>query len=145
MAIAEEFDVKVVTPGRPSLEFKVSRAHTWAKDGWVELLPDHGSIAYVLGEGMSTFQEVDGSEVKLGTYKGIAQFHRNVLEIFTPNVEFVDEVDLERAKASLHRARQRLAGRDPQVSKRNLKWQRAISSRDRAIVRLGLKGISADE
>lgn len=145
MAIAEEFDVKVVTPGRPPLEYKVSRVHTWAKDGWVELLPDHGSIAYVLGEGTSTFQEVDGSEVKLGTYKGIAHFHRNLLEIFTPNVEFVDEVDVERAKASLHRARQRLAGRDPQVSKRNLDWQRAISSRDRAVVRLGLKGINVDE
>ena len=119
MAIAEEFDVKVVTPGRPPLEYKVSRVHMGQRR-LGELSSDHGSIAYVLGEGTSTFQEVDGSEVKLGTYKGIAHFHRNLLEIFTPNVELVDEVDVERAKASLHRARQRLAGRDPQVSKRNL-------------------------
>ena len=145
MAIAEEFDVKIVTPGRPPLEYKVSRVHTWAKDGWVEHLPDHGSIAYILGEGAATFHELDGTETKLAAFTGIAHFHRNLLEIFTPNIEFVDEVDVERAKASLHRARQRLAGRDPQVSKRNLDWQRAISSRDRAVVRLGLKGINVDE
>ena len=83
--------------------------------------------------------------MKVGTFTGIAHFHRNLLEIFSPNIEFAEEVDVDRAKSSLHRARQRLAGRDPQVSKKKLEWQRAIDSRNRAVVRLGLKGINVDE
>jgi F-type H+-transporting ATPase subunit epsilon len=145
MALAEEFDVRIVTPGRAQIEYKVERVHTWAKDGWVEIHPDHASIAYALGQGTSTFKLVDGSDLKVGTFTGIAHFHRNLLEIFSPNIEYAEEVDVDRAKSSLHRARQRLAGRDPQVSKKKLEWQRAIDSRDRAIVRLGLKGINVDE
>lgn len=145
MALAEEFDIKVVTPGREPLYYKVDRAHTWAKDGWVEIYPDHAPIAYALGQGTSTFRLLDGSSLKMGTFTGIAHFYRNFLEIFTPNVEFAADIDVERAKAALHRARQRLAGRDPQISKRDLDWQRALDARDRALVRLGLKGISVDE
>ena len=58
MAIAEEFDVKVVTPGRPPLEYKVSRVHTWAKDGWVELLPIMDRLPMFLAKGHRHFKKL---------------------------------------------------------------------------------------
>jgi len=144
MAAAEEFQVKIVCPGRDPIDKVVYRASTWAKDGFLEIYPDHAPIAYALGEGVCTLYE-HGTETTMAIFGGIAHCYKNVLEIFTPYIEYPEEIDVDRAREALHRTRVRIQGKDPDVPKNKLESKRAFAARERAKLRLSLKGIQVDE
>jgi len=144
MSLAESFQVKIVSPSRKPLVYEVSKVLSYASDGFLELHPDHGAIAYALGDGLCSLHQVQGGQLDLAMYGGIGHFHSNVLEFFTPSLEMPEDIDVERAQQALHRSRNRLKGLDQEV-KGSFDSKRCHAALDRAKLRLKLKGIVVDE
>jgi|SaaInl4_135m_RNA_FD_contig_21_2741626_length_477_multi_3_in_0_out_0_1 F-type H+-transporting ATPase subunit epsilon len=142
--MTEQFEVKILSPGKPAQEHQSSRVSVYAQDGFLEIYPDHGPIVFLLGNGpCEIFQDEDSH--KLAVHGGFAHLIHNKLTLFPHYFEAPEDVDLQRAQEALRRSNLRLTGKDPELSKRSTQMGRLYASRERAILRLRLKGVSVDE
>lgn len=140
----EEIRIKIVALGRDSIHRTVERVSLYASDGFMEVHPDHAPIVFMLGTGIcELFNGRDGE--KFAVYDGVGHFVNNELTLCPDNYEFPEDVDVERAQKSLKRANLRIAGKDPEVPKRNLQLTRAHESRNRSMIRLKMRGVTVDE
>ncbi len=142
--MAEQFEVKILSPGKPPQEHQSSKVSVYAKDGYLEVYPDHAPIVFLLGHGPCEIFQDDSSH-KLAVHGGVAHLVHNTLTLFPHYFEAPEDVDLERAQEALRRIGLRLQGKDPELSKRNTDMQRLYAAKERAVLRLRLKGVSVDE
>jgi|GEM_PF-1094481 len=140
----EEIRIKIVSPGREPLHKTVDKVSLYASDGYMEVYPGHAPMVFMLGTGIcEMFQGIEGD--KVAVFEGIGHLLENEMTICPDHYELPDDVDVDRAQQALRRANQRIAGKDPEVPKRNLEMGRALESKNRSMIRLRMKGISVDE
>ena len=144
--LIETFKVRLVSPKKAAILREASKVSVYAKDGFMEIYPDHAPIVSALGNGILTiFDEdfPDGDMIAL--FGGFLHFRDNELILIAPHLEIPDDIDVERAQEALHRAHQRIGGMGQSITQGKVDVERALSSKIRSILRLKLKGVEVDE
>ena len=125
------FTLSVVTPERVFYEDDVASIVAPGTVGYLGISSNHAPIITSLQPGKLTIKDSKGSEITLAISGGFLENSGNRCTILADSAEFADDIDLDRAKESLERAKQRiqdLAG--------NIDAGRAQSAYERAKNRL---------
>lgn len=122
---------KVVTPKGQYLKQEVKSIHVKTVIGETTILPNHIPIFASLVPCRMILKNTNDAEEIFAISGGFLQFDKNEGMILTDAIEGKKDIDLERAKKSMERAKERLEKKD---SNTNLK--RAQLSLERAINRI---------
>lgn len=138
--MASDLTLRVITPERVLLDTTASSVKVPATDGLMGILPRHAAMVAALETGVLTYKE-GGQDVELFVSGGFAEVRQNTVRILTSVGERPEEIDVERAKAAVERARTRLAP-DKRAAEETLDIARANAALRRALFRLqvGQKG-----
>lgn len=139
--MAEELTLRVITPEKVLIDTNASSVRVPATDGSMGVFPRHASMVAALGEGQLSYT-VGGASHDLFVAGGFAEVRDNTLRILTPAGERPEEIDLDRARESERRARERLKPRRTDMTAEEAKVDiaRANAALRRAIMRLKVRG-----
>lgn len=102
------FKMSVVTPERIIYEENVVSIIAPGEVGYLGIMSNHAPIITSLKPGKLTVKDGSGKEINFAVSGGFLENSSNVCTILADSAEFADDIDLERAKESLERARQRI-------------------------------------
>ena len=102
------FKLSVVTPERIIYEEDVASIIAPGEIGYLGVMSNHAPIITSLKPGKLTVKDASGNEIRLAVSGGFLENSGNVCTILADAAEFADDIDLERARESLERARQRI-------------------------------------
>ncbi len=123
------FNLEVITPERSAVGTEVLSAQITATDGLMGVLARHAPLIAAIAVGPLRFRDVEGREQILLVGDGFAEIHGNRMKVLGDFAEFPDEIDAERAKSSLDRAKKRLAqpGRDIDTARVEASLRRSMA------------------
>jgi len=129
--LQETIELEVVTPERYVLRETVQSLELPGREGYLGILPSHAPLITELGVGVLTYHK--GAESRcLTVIRGYAEILPDRVIVLAETSERAEEIDLNRCRAALGRAQERLAkSGSPDVD-----WERAASALARALVRL---------
>ena len=132
--MANKIDLEIITPERLVLREPVDEVVLPGSTGELGVLPDHEPLITQLKTGILTYRQ-GKDQKKLHVSGGFAEILGDRLSVLSDVAEKPEEIDLDRAKASLDRAEKRLAsGGD------GLDFSRAELKLSRAKTRIQLRG-----
>ncbi len=132
MALPSHLALEIVTPDRAVVHEKVDEVEIPGADGYFGVLPGHTPMLALLAVGQLWYRK--GSEktlLSIGT--GVVEVMPDRVIIIARTAEKAEEIDLDRAKAALQRAEQRLAARA-----RDLDLERAHLALLKAMTRINV-------
>ncbi len=125
------FRLAVVTKEKIVYEDDVVSIIAPGSVGYLGIMTSHAPIITSLKPGKLTVKDKTGTEINLALSGGFLENSNNICTILADSAEFAAEIDLERAKGALDRARQRLRDKAG-----NIDADRARAAYDRARNRL---------
>lgn len=141
--IAGGFDFQVVSPNRVVLKERVSSLIVPGIGGAVGFWPGHAQMLVALQPGLVKYRPVDGAEAGPGGGQGPDHGFRLLAvgggffemspdgqaTLLADTAELPEEIDVERARAALERARSRLfrPGRDVDTTRAEAALHRALA------------------
>jgi len=129
--LPEKIELEVVTPQRLVLHEDVKSLEVPAKDGYIGILPGHAPLISELGIGILTYR-TNGQAHLLSVIHGYTEVLPDRVIVLAEISERAAEIDVERSRAALQRAQERLdKAQSPDVD-----WRRAQLALERAMVRL---------
>jgi F-type H+-transporting ATPase subunit epsilon len=129
--LPDKIELQVVTPERHILEETVDSLEMPGKDGYLGILPGHAPLITGLGIGILTYHKC--AEVRyLTVIHGYAEVLPDRVIVLAESSERGEEVNIERARASLERAQGRLA----KAGSPDVDWERASLALTRAMARV---------
>jgi len=102
------FRISIVTTDRIVYEGNVVSLIAPGTMGYLGIMTSHAPIITSLKPGKLTVKDGSGREINFAVSGGFLENSANTCTILADSAEFADDIDLERAKESLTRARQRL-------------------------------------
>jgi F-type H+-transporting ATPase subunit epsilon len=130
--LPESIELVIVTPERQLLRESVAEAVLPGADGELGILPGHAPLMTELGIGELHYRGTGGKEeVHLAIIRGFAEVLQERVTVLAETAELAEEIDVERAKQALDRARARIATSDA-----NIDWDRASAALQRALIRI---------
>jgi len=123
----------VVTPGGSKVDTQVTMVTVPGAMGELGVLPGHRPLISSLAVGLLSYQE-GGKTHWLAVNEGFVEVHDDKLAVVTETAERPDDIDADRARASLEDADSKLKAIDPQAEP--VAWQQANGKRLRALNRL---------
>jgi F-type H+-transporting ATPase subunit epsilon len=124
--------VNIVTPERVVWEAEAVGVTLPGSEGYLGVWANHAPLVTGLLPGVVTIRlDEAGNGQLFACSGGFVEISNNTVNIMTDSCEPSDEIDADRARASLERAKKRLVSMDPQIDK-----ERALLSRQRAEARL---------
>lgn len=102
------FQLTIVTAEKIFYEDEVSSIIAPGIEGYLGVLTDHAPLITSLVPGKLTVKNSDTKEVILAISGGFLEVLKNKVIVLADAVEFGKDIDLERAKRALERAKQRL-------------------------------------
>jgi len=130
--MANKIHLEIITPEKLALREEVDEVVLPGLTGELGVLPDHEPLITQLKTGILTYRQ-GGSQKKLHVSGGFAEVLGDKVSVLSDVAEKSDEINVERAKASLDRAEKRLLG-----SGENIDIERAELKKERAKTRLQL-------
>jgi len=127
-----ELHLEVVTPEKVLVSEKVDSVVAPGTLGQFGVLPGHTSLLTGIVPGEVRWK-VGGREVLLSVSTGFAEVADDKVAILVDAAERVEEIDLERARQALDRAKKRLAG---EMKKEEVDFTRAEAALNRAVARI---------
>lgn len=128
----EAIELVVVTPQRQLLRESVVEVQLPGAEGCLGILPGHAPLMTELGIGELSYRTANTSHTGfLAVIRGFAEVLPERVTVLAEIAERAEEIDLERAKAALERAQERLAHPDE-----NIDWDRAAIALQRALIRI---------
>jgi F-type H+-transporting ATPase subunit epsilon len=110
--VAEQlFTLKLFTPYKSVYEDQVEAIILPGEMGEFGMLYQHTKFASTLKPGMIRFVR-EGKTFKYAVSGGFVEIHEGGMTVLADSMELPEEIDLERAKASLERAKEMLAKKD---------------------------------
>jgi len=103
------FPLELVTPERLMFSDQVQAVRAPGVDGSFGVLARHAPLLTELATGMIKVTLADGAEEFIATTGGFMQVSRQKVIILADTAELSSEIDVERARLALERARQMLA------------------------------------
>ena len=130
--MAKSFTVVIVTPEKTAYEGTAVSATLPGAEGYLGVWADHAPLVSAVVPGLVSLRLDDaGSERFFAVGAGFVEISDNVVNLMTETCEAGGEVDAERARNSLERARERLASMDAELDR-----ERARLSKARAEARI---------
>lgn len=126
------FALEVVTPERVAYSGPVSSLQAPGSEGSFGVLAGHIPLLTALQIGRLRFVEEGGSEVQMAVSGGFVEVGRTQVAVLAEAAERLEEIDIERAKASRRRAEERLA----RVQEEQVDVARAQAALARAVNRI---------
>jgi F-type H+-transporting ATPase subunit epsilon len=103
------FRLSVVTPERVIYEENVASIIAPGEVGYLGIMSNHAPIITSLKPGKLTVKDGSGKEINLAVSGGFLENSSNTCTILADSAEFAEQIDLERARESLKRAKQRIS------------------------------------
>lgn len=125
------FKLSVVSPERVLYEEEVQGIVVPGSEGYLGVLSNHAPLISSLVPGKITITESDEKQRIAAVSGGFIEVSDNVATILAETVEFVEEIDLDRAKTAYQRAKERLGLKESTID-----MQRAQAALRRAENRL---------
>lgn len=123
--------LEIVTPYGPTLSEEVDEISTSGSEGDFGVFPGHVNFITTLKVGMLTYRK--GNDTKfVFVNSGYAEVGPDKVTILADSAEISDEIDIERAKASMKRAEERLRQQE------KIDVARATAALERATIRVQL-------
>ena len=140
-----ELNLNIITPSKSVFSCDVRSVTVPGTDGSFQVLKNHAPIISTLEIGLVKIELPDGSTEFYSTAGGTVEVLNNKITLLADSIERSDEIDPDRARAALNRAKERLAQRG--IDK-TLDVARAEAAAARAQNRLNiyekyLRGVSA--
>lgn len=129
------YKLSIVTTERIVYEDNVASIIAPGSVGYLGILTNHAPIITSLMPGKLTVKDSSGKEILFAITGGFLENSGNICSILADAAEFASDIDLERAKSALERARQRI--RD---AAGNIDIPRARSAYERARARIDVAG-----
>jgi len=126
-------ELEIVSPVKTVYRGKVKYVTAPGVMGQFQVLYNHASMVAALQIGIIRFEDKDSKLYKFSTSGGILEVKDNVISVLCDAIESPEDLDVERAKRSLERARRRLDGLEGKIDR-----ERAMLSLLRAKNRLKL-------
>ena len=128
----DKFKVRIVTPGRVFYEGEADMVEMNTTEGQIGCYPGHIPLTVIVKPGVLNIHE--NGEIKTAAlHAGFAEILPDSFNILAETVEWKDEIDEERARASLEAARKRL---ESKTDVDDLERSRAETALQRAITRI---------
>ncbi len=133
---SKNFEVQIITPDRVFYSGQAEMIEFNTSEGEIGVYKNHIPLTTLLAPGIVTIK-IHGSEVekKAAVHTGFAEILGEKVTILAEEAEWPDEIDLERAKAAMERAKKRLEERKPETD-----IMRAELALKKSLVRIGIKG-----
>ena len=125
------FKLSVVSPERVLYEQEVQGIVVPGSEGYLGVLSNHAPLISSLAPGKITITESDEKQRIAAVSGGFIEVSDNVATILAETVEFVEEIDLDRARTAYQRAKERMG-----LKKSAIDMQRALAALRRAENRL---------
>ncbi len=125
------FKLSVVSPERVLYEQEVQGIVVPGSEGYLGVLSNHAPLISSLAPGKITITESDEKQRIAAVSGGFIEVSDNVATILAETVEFVEELDLDRARTAYQRAKERMG-----LKKSAIDMQRALAALRRAENRL---------
>jgi F-type H+-transporting ATPase subunit epsilon len=123
----------IVTPEKIFYEDEVTSLIAPGSEGYLGVLTNHATLITGLVPGKLTVKDESNQEVHLAVSGGFMEVFKNQVTILADSIEFVKDIDIERAKKALERAGQRLRSKEKEID-----IPRAIAAMKRAENRIYL-------
>ncbi|MCX7875592.1 MAG: ATP synthase F1 subunit epsilon [Melioribacteraceae bacterium] len=131
----KEINLEIITPSKQAYKGLVKSITIPGTLGSFQVLFNHAPLLSTFEIGKIKIEEVSGNEIEFATGGGSVEVLENKILILADSLEAKEEIDLERAKSSYQRAKERLANR-----KNDLDVLRAEASLQRALNRIKFVG-----
>jgi F-type H+-transporting ATPase subunit epsilon len=129
---SDSLQLVVVTPERQLLRENAGEVQLPGERGYLGILPGHAPLITELGIGELSYHTQGGKEPShLAIMSGFAEVLPDRVTVLAETAEFAEEIDLERARQALERARATIASNAPDMD-----WERATAALQRALVRI---------
>jgi len=126
----KELKLEIITPTKVSFSGKVKTLTVPGTKGSFQVLFNHAPLISTFEVGRIKLQNEQGIESEFATGGGTVEVKSNEVLVLADSLESPEEIDIERAKKSYERAKERLAARsrgDIDVMRAELALQRAIN------------------
>jgi len=123
----------IVTPEKIFYEGEVASLIAPGSEGYLGVLTNHAPLITGLVPGKLTVKDENNQEVNFAISGGFMEVFKNQVTILADSIEFVKDIDIERAEKALERARQRLRSKEKDID-----IPRAIAAMKRAENRIYL-------
>ena len=129
--------LEIVTPRRIVFKGEVTSFSAPGTVGGFQVLYNHAPLLSSLLIGEVKIKEASGSESRYAISGGFVEVRENQILLLAETAERIDEIDIERAKASRERAKKRMTEKKPDID-----FERARLAFYRAVNRLKIAGVS---
>lgn len=102
------FKLSIVSPERVLYEREVTSLVVPGSEGYLGILSHHAPLISALKPGKITITEGDEKQRIAAVSGGFVEVSDNIATILADSVEFVEEIDLERARTAYDRAKKRM-------------------------------------
>ena len=123
----------IVTPEKIFYEDEVTSLIAPGSEGYLGVLTDHAPLITGLVPGKLTVKDENNQEVNFAISGGFMEVFKNQVTILADSIEFVKDIDIERAKRALERAEKRLRSKEKEID-----IPRALAAMKRAENRIHL-------
>jgi F-type H+-transporting ATPase subunit epsilon len=110
--MADTIELEVVTPERQLVKESVTEAQVPAREGYIGVLPGHAPLLSLLGSGVLSYTPQAGARKVLAIHGGFVEVLPDHIRVLANLAERAEEIDLEKARAALKQANERLASHD---------------------------------
>lgn len=133
--MAKSFQVMIVTPDKTSYEGTAVSATIPGLAGYMGIWANHAPLVAAVVPGVVLLKKDDeGNEVHFSVGTGFVEVSDNVVNLMTDTCEAAGEIDVDRAKKALERAKGRLQAMEADLDRERA---RMAASRAEARVKAG--------
>ena len=105
----------IVTPEKIFYEDDVASLIAPGSEGYLGVLTDHAPLITELAPGKLTVKDQENQELIFAVGGGFMEVFKNQVTILAHSIEFIQDIDIERAKRALERAKQRLRSKEKEI------------------------------
>jgi F-type H+-transporting ATPase subunit epsilon len=102
------FKLSIVTPEKISYENEVQSLIVPGIGGYLGVLSNHAPLITAITPGKVSVKDSEGKELIMAVSDGFFEVSANHATLLVDSVEYAGEIDLERAREALERARKRM-------------------------------------
>ncbi|MFH0947102.1 MAG: ATP synthase F1 subunit epsilon [Planctomycetota bacterium] len=133
--VGKAFQLQVITPERIMYDTRATALIATASDGMLGVLKNHAPLVTPLVPGELVITSSTGEKQHLAAGEGFLEVCDNKVRVLVDTAETPEEIDAERARQALERAKERLAQR----GLKDVDYPRAEAALRRALIRLRTK------
>lgn len=126
----KEIFVEIITPSKSAYKGQVISITVPGTLGNFQVLYNHAALLSSLEIGKIQIEDATGQHIEFATSGGTVEVRDNKVLILADSVESAEEIDVERTKRAIERAKERLATRgkgDVDILRAELALQRAVN------------------